>query len=294
MTIDKALQTWLPLVTAEMRTRFAANSGTAAKLISETQRLFRYLSARGAHRWPDVTAALVLDWCWAAHRRGSGRHRRTAQSTARNRQWAAFAAFEAAAMLDAPIDPAALIGPRIARPADYVSARPLTDEEDQLARSHGDAGLVASRRSVMLAVSYASATAAEAAAVRMGDIDLDAGTVKLSGAAARVGPLDDWGIATVQRFVRNNPPIPPNGLLCVTAATSPSRAAHAVTVRLGQILRDAGIAGRPGVTARSIRLTTADRILKAQDIEAATRFLGSRSLDTTAEALGYRWGQQDG
>ena len=289
-----ALQTWLPLVTAEQRTRFAANSGTAAKLISETQRLFRYLSARGAHRWPDVTAALVLDWCWAAHRRGSGRHRRTAQSTARNRQWAAFAAFAAAAMLGAPIDPAALIGPRIARPADYVSTRPLTDEEDQLARTHGDAGLVASRRSAMLAVSYASATAAEAAAVRMGDIDLDAGTVELSGAAARLGPLDEWGVETLWLFVRNNPPLAAVDLLCVTDSTSASRAAHAVTVRLGHVLRDASLSGRPGVTARSFRLTTARRILDSDGIEAAARFLGSPSLDSTADALGYRWGQDDG
>ena len=67
-----------------------------------------------------------------------------------------------------------------------------------------------------------------------------------------------------------------------------------MTVRLGQVLRDAGIAGRPGVTARSFRLTTANRILHTQGIEAATKFLGSPSLDNTAAALGYRWGQHDG
>ena len=128
----------------------------------------------------------------------------------------------------------------------------------------------------------------------MGDVDVDAGSVAFSGAAARVGPLDAWGIETVLRFVRNNPPIPVDGLVCVSAATSPSRAAHAVTVRLGQVLRDAGLSGRPGVTARSIRLTTANRILRTEGIEAAARFLGAPSLDSTAEALGYRWGQHDG
>ena len=79
-------------------------------------------------------------------------------------------------------------------------------------------------------------------------------------------------------------------MVCVSARTSSSRAAHAVTVRLGQVLRDAGIAGRPGVTARSIRLTTANRILQTDGIEAAARFLGSPSLDSTADALGYQWG----
>ena len=290
MNGDMPLELWVPLVTGALRTSFARNVRTAEKLVADTQRLFRYLTACGARSFADVTPALVLEWCWAAHRRGkSGPHKRTKQATARNRQWEALAAFEAAASLGAPIDPAALVGPRIPHPGDSVPARPLTDDEDYRVRAHGDAGLVASRRSAMLVFTYAGGTASEVAAVQTRDIDFDAATVAFRGAAARVGPLDAWGIATVQRFVRNNPPIPPHGLLCVTAATSPSRAAHVVTVRLGHVLRDAGISGRPGVTARSIRLTTANRILQTDGIEAAARFLGSPSLDSTADALGYRW-----
>ena len=284
----------LAAVVEAVRARFARNPRTAQKAAAETQRLFRYLAAVGVSDWPDVRPDQVLGWCWAARRDRSGRHQRTAPSTARNRQWAALAAFEEAARLGAPIDAAALIGARIERPSAAVSARPLTDAEDDRVRAYADAGLVASLRSVMLVFSYAGGTATEAAAVRMGDVDLDAGCVAFSGAAARVGPLDAWGIETVLRFVRNNPPIPVDGLVCVSAATSPSRAAHAVTVRLGQVLRDAGLSGRPGVTARSIRLTTANRILRTEGIEAAARFLGAPSLDSTADALGYRWGQHDG
>ena len=140
-----------------------------------------------------------------------------------------------------------------------------------------------------MAFSYAGGIASEVAAVRMCDIDLDAATVSFRGAAERIGPLDQWGAETVWRFVRNTASVAYDDLLCVTAGTDPTRAAHSVTVRLGQVLRDAGIAGRPGVTARSIRLTTANRILQAQGIEAAARFLGSPSLDSTAAALGYRW-----
>ena len=293
MNTDMPLELWLPLITAALRASQARNAATAEKLVADTQRLFRYLAARGARFWADVTATLVLDWCWAAHRRGSGPHKRTKQATARNRQWEALCAFETAATLGAPINPAALVGPRIARPTDSVPARPLTHTEADDVRAHGDAGAVASRRSAALAAAFAGGTASEIAALLMRDVDLDAGTVAFSGPAARVGPLDDWGIETLSRFVRNNPPIPPNSPLCVSATTSPSRAAHAVTVRLGQVLRDAHISGRPGVTARSIRLTTANQILQTHGIEAAARFLGSPSLDSTADALGYRWGPGD-
>lgn len=294
MTGDMPLELWLPAVVAALRDRFEGKPRTADKLVAETQRLFRYLTARGARVWSDVNSALVTQWCWAARPDRSGRHRSTAPSTARNRQWAALAAFEAAASLGAPIDPRTLIGDRIARPSGSESARPLTDDEHRLVQVHADAGRVASRRSVMVALSRAGGTASEAAAVRMGDIDLGAAAVEFSGAAARVGPLDSWGVETVLRFVRNNPPLPPGAVVCVTSDTSPSRAAHAVSVRLGQVLRDAGIAGRPGVTARSIRLTVAQRVLHTDGIEAAARFLGLPSLDTAAQALGYAWRHGDG
>ena len=86
----------------------------------------------------------------------------------------------------------------------------------------------------------------------------------------------------------------PDERLCVIDRLDAARATHSVTVQLGQVLQAAGIAGRPGVTARSFRLTSARRILDAEGIEAAARFLGSVSLDSTAAALGYRWGQHDG
>lgn len=294
MSSGAALLGWQPAVLAAVRVRFANNAGTAEKLAAEIQRLFRYLVAVGVLDWLDATPDHVLAWCWAARRRGSGRHRRAKQATARNRQWAALVAFEEAAKLGAPINPRELIGKRIAKPASAAPARPLTDDEDRRARSHADAGLVATRRSAMLALSYAGGTASEVAAVRMGDVDLDSGTVEFSGTAARIGPLDEWGVETLWRFVRNNPPLAVGALLCVTDATSVSRAAHTVTVRLGHVLKDAGLSGRPGVTARSFRLTTARRILDSHGIEAAARFLGSPSLDNTATSLGYRWGQHDG
>ena len=288
------LAAWVAVVAGEVQARFAANERTAQKVVAETARLFRFLVARGADTWSAVTPALVLEWCWAARLSRSGRHRRAAQSTARNRQWVALAVFEAAASLGAPIDPRALIGERIARPSKYVSARPLNDDEDRRARDHADAGLVASMRSLCMAFSYAGGTASEVGAVRRRDVDLDAATVAFRGAAARVGPLDEWSAAMVARFLANNPPMQPDERLCVTDRLDAQRAAHSVTVQLGQVLQAAGIAGRSGVTARSIRLTTARRILDTDGIEAAARFLGSVSLDTAADALGHLWRPSDG
>ena len=289
MTGEQALSWWGPLVVEAVRARYAGNARTAEKAAAEARRLFRYLQARGVESWDDVTAGLVLDWCWAARRGRSGVHRGTAQSTARNRQWAALAAFGEAARLGAPIDASALVGARIARPGPAVSARPLTDAEAERVRVYADAGLVASRRSLLVAFSYAGGTAAEVAGVRRRDVDADAGTVVFTAGGSRVAVLDAWGVETVRRFLRNHPAVAGGDLLCVTAGSDVSRGAHSVTVRLGQVLDDAGLSGRPGVTARSIRLTGARRVLEADGIEAAARFLGSPSLDSTAAALGYRW-----
>ena len=98
----------------------------------------------------------------------------------------------------------------------------------------------------------------------------------------------------VSRFLRNRPAIAGGEVLCVTLGSDVSRGAHSVTVRLGQAIEDAGLAGLPGVTARSIRLTTAAEVLEERGIEAAARFLGSPSLDRTAAALGHVWRPVDG
>ncbi len=282
------LEQWQSVVVGAVAERYRQNARTAQKVAAEAARLSRFLSACGAECWSDVTSALVLEWCWAARRDRSGAHRRAAPATARNRQWTALTVFREAAALGVPLNPEALAGERIPRPKKAESARPLTDEELASARSHADTGLGLSRRPLLLALASAGGTASEIAAARWSDINLDAGTVFFSGPAARTCPLDEWGICTVRRFVQNRP-VEPDEFVGVTAGSIPERAAHSVTVRLGQILQDAGISGRPGVTARSFRLTTARKILGGESIEAAARLLGAVSLDTVADALGHDW-----
>ena len=296
VTGEKSLAEWAPLVLAELRRRFAANEATAQKVAAEAARLFRFWAVNGAETWDDPDAELTLAWCWTPRARRGGGFGWVKQSTARNRQWAALEVCKAAAELGAPIDPRALIGERIARPTAYTSARPLTDDEDRLVRERAESALAWSGLGVLVAAARSGGTAKELAALRLSDVDLEAATVAFGGPAPRVNPLDGWSMEMMRRFLANQrrESLTESDLLCVSDESDSVRAAHSVTVRLGGVLRDAGLKALPGVSARSIRLTTARRVLDSAGIEAAARFLGVPSLDTAAAALRHDWRRGDG
>jgi len=192
------------------------------------------------------------------------------------------------------VDVDALVVNRIPRRARKKPTRPLNDDEARLVEVFAVSGFIESARPLLVAFAFAGGTAAEIAAVRVGDVDLRDATVSFRGKAARTNPLGGWSQRTVARFIEHNPPSEEGALFCVSGRTDELRAAHSVTVRLGEVLRDAGISGRAGVSARSIRLTAARRVLETDGIEAAARFLGSVSLDTAADALGHDWRSSDG
>ena len=262
---------------------------TAQKVVGNVSRLFRYLEAKGVGHPSDATPELVAGWFRAAFVDRRGSLRRPSQNTVRNRQLAARVMFELIAALGVPLDVAALVGERIPRRAERASALPLTVDELCRVQAHSDGGLIASRRSVLVALALSGGRAAEIAGVCFGKVDLAGGYVTFGGPAARTNPLCEWATETIARFARNNQPLSEGDLLGVVGSPDAQRAASSVTARLWEVLRDAGIAGRDGVTARSIRLTGARRILDQCGIEAATHFLGSPSLDNTAAALGYSW-----
>ena len=285
---EQSLTEWKSLVLRAAEQRYT-NERTLQKLVADAHRLFRYLDERGVTAWDELTTEIVAEWCWAARRnhKTKGVHRRAAPATAKSRQWVARTVLQEAKSLGALIEPAELIGLSIKRPSDFLSARPLTDDAAELVRVYGDSGHAVSRRALMVAFAFAGGTHSEIAAVRMCDVDIEAGTVAFSGKAARIGPLDTWGADAVHRYLRNYPHIEHDELLCTMPGTTDP--AHRVAVRLGDVMDDAGLKGLPRVSARSIRLTTARKILDSDGIEAAARFLGSSSLDCTADALGYRW-----
>ena len=294
VTGETRLAVWANVGVEALRERYSGNERTAATMAADARRLFRYLQATGADRLEQATCESVTRWCWAARPDRAGRLREVSAATARQRQWIALVCFEELARLGAPVDAVALAGPRIPRPAAQVSARPLSDEEFALARRCSDSELVSSRRPLLFEMACSGGTATEIAALRRRDIDFAAGTVSFTGAAARTNALDEWSVTVARRWLLNQPHAPAlDAAVCVTGCVDAARGARSVSVRLGEVLREAGLGGKPGVTARSIRLTTARRILDEDGIEAAARFLGAVSLDTTAAALRHDWRGSD-
>jgi len=279
-TVDEVLK--------QLRKRYRSNRGTSRKVQAEAERLFRYLDSVKVLRWEDISPETVLSWCWAARKTNAGEYRRPEQATARNRQWAATAVFEAAEQLGLIGHGRCLVGTRIRRSSDSVPTRPLTEHEVKRVQSFADRGQPFSRRAVIVALALAGGTSSEIAQVRKGDLDLPNRRVWIG---RRWNPLSEWGHQYIQHHLQIRPHLEDNRLLAVDHQIAADRRAHAVTVRLGEVISDSGLKGSPGVSARSIRLHTANRILRTQGLEAAAWFLGSDSLVSVVSALEYDWKQ---
>ncbi len=287
VTGDLSLGEARELAAAAAGVRFP-NPATRRKLATLTGWLFRYLAGAGAADWSDVTPDMVEGWCGAAARRGR-RWTTPAPSTVRNRQWAFTIVCDALEAAGVVVDPALRPG-REPRPPAARRSRPLTPAELDRVRAFADRGLSGSRRSVMVALAEAGASASEIAAVVAEDIDLDAGTVRLG---RRVNPLTGWGAEAIGRFFAVHGDPGPGSRMCVTDRVSGHRGAQSVAVQLREVVSDAGLGPVADVTAGSVRLTTAAEVLAQDGVEAAARFLGSDSLDSTAAALGHDWNNSD-
>ena len=200
------LGAWRELVLDALRQRYESNQGTAEKAVSEAVRLLRYLDARGVADWSGLTSELLDSWFWAARPDRWGLLRVPAESTAKNRQWAAKVALEEAAALGAPVEVDALVTNRIPRRASKNPTRPLTYDEARLVEAFAVSGFIESARPLLAAFAFAGGTAAEIAAVRAGDVDLRDATITYRGPAARANPLGGWAQRTVARFFEHNPP----------------------------------------------------------------------------------------
>ena len=285
----------MPLVQELVRVRFRSNAHTTHKVSDLIERGCSFLEARGKHYPNDIDAETLAEWYWAPSRdHRTGRLRAVAPPTARNRRWAVSVMLAALAELGVPINAAGLAGRSIAA----ADTGPLTRllDENQLGRlkTHASSGLRASRRSLMVVFSRTGGSPPEVAIVAAADIDLDDGAVTLCGRyGLRVNPLDEWSLDTVRHCLRVRPPASLAESLCVGPSIAPDRAAHVVSVRLRDALRDAGLGGIRGITPSSIRLTAARAVLDRDGLEAAARFLGAMSLDRTAASLGYDWSGRD-
>lgn len=262
-----------------------ANGMTEQKYRRETRKFFTLAKLHGAEYLDEIRQSTVDDYIWeAARHRGKVVDVKT--TTASNRQGILRVVFEHLRVLGLWTGPD-LVGPPIKRQQGEAS-RPMTADELDRLRSFAENGLYITGRSALLALAEAGATAEETATVTPQDLDLRDGVVQIRGRSERINPLSDWGVdrLTAYMSVEHRAAGAP---LCVNESLSLDRAAHSITVRLRQMLIDAGLSRRPRVTARSIRLGVARQILEAEGLEAAARFLGDSSLDITAGSLQYQW-----
>ena len=286
------LDEWEPLIIGALRQRYSKEN--AKRVERRVTGLFGFLRVRGIEHLHDMTTELVVEWLRAPGKTHWGAHRRPAVSTVRNRRRNAEVAFEEAKALGAQIDPAELVGERIPRPAGDEYVRPLTDGEIDRGRIFADRGPITAGGSFVFALAEAGGQPSEMAAMRMRDIDLDAGTVTFFGPAARICPFNEWGLQMAKLFFGNVPPLAPDDLVCLAPQGARSSTPQGIEARLRRVLVAADLIDEPGVTVNSIRLASARKVFEAHGIEAAARFLGTPSLDTAARAVGHNWRQDNG
>ena len=269
----------------ELALVYASNPATAKKVTTEVVRFLAYVTACGVEYVDELTSEHVDEFVWSAVR-SHGRFKDVSATTAANRQSFIRKFFHVLAGLGvwSGGDP---VGASIRRD-DVAPSRALTDAESRRLHVQVYEGILVGREPLIVALAEAGGDPLEIAMVTPADVDLDAGTVGFRGEAARVNPLAGWSLEAV-RVVLDQERLPVDRPMCVTPGLPAHRAAQSITVRLHNALVAAGLHSRDGVTAKSIRITSAAQILNEDGIEAAARFLGNASLDATARMLSHDW-----
>lgn len=168
--------------------------------------------------------------------------------------------------------------------------RPLTDNEIRAGRASSVDTLSESRMPSVWALAEATATTHEIPRVRAEHVDLDAGTVWLSGSAkteSRAAGLTDWGVRVLAR--RLDTIDRGTSLTYEGRGSAPSMQASS-SMALARVLNRAGLRDDPAVKPESVRGWAGQHIWKqTAKIEAAAIGLGCKSLDTAAAIIGYEW-----
>jgi integrase/recombinase XerC len=178
-------------------------------------------------------------------------------------------------------------------PRTPTSARPLTDAEIELGRSHStrDRDL---RPAVCWALAEATARTSEMPHIRVSDLDPDTRTVHVHGGRtteARPAGLTPWGRTQIERRLRAMAPEEGDNPILMGAGRweDPDEGRAAATMAIEATLRAARLSA-PGVNPRSIPAWAgAAALAGGVTIDAVARLLGVRSLDQAARIVGFNW-----
>lgn len=181
-------------------------------------------------------------------------------------------------------------------PRSGVAVRPLTDDEVGRCRWAALATVTATRQPAVWALGEAGASTREIAKVTGADVDLKERRVWVSGGPrtdARWACLTEWGVAQLGRRMRHLPSRR-DALLAFDGAVDE----HAGRISAGQaltaVIGRAGLAGESDVKPRSLTAWVGWRVwLETGRIDEAARRLGLRSLDLTAELIGFNWREHE-
>ena len=177
-----------------------------------------------------------------------------------------------------------------------LSARPLTDDEVALGRSFSSRTLGETRQPAAWALAEATARTSELPEIRVRDVDLDSGRVRIAGSTKtdpRWGQLTEWGAETLARRIAMLGASPAAPLVYEGSGSGESRQASACTA-ISETLRRAGLAGEPDVRPVSVAAWAGARVFEQTgQIETVARALGMRSLDRAARLIAWDWTAPD-
>lgn len=264
---------------------------TRVKLLGQLALFARSMRSHGVEFLDDVDEALAMVFVEDMVKSRGGVPDFPSASIQKTRRWAVRTFFLHARSLGLTMAMPDLGSAAGADPS--TPSRPLTDDEIERCRMCADLSLFETRAPAVFALAEAGGEAGEVAAVRVGDLDLDARTVAFRGAVnslPRSNPLTPWGATAVRAHLER---LGCEDLLhpvVVGRSTGKTSATASVSGVMRDILNRAGLGNDKSVQPKSIRAWSGRAVWeRTHDIFEVARWLGCHSLDQAAYLIGVSW-----